>query len=159
MKLTNQKSVGSIVKEGIFTENPIFVGFLGMCPTLAVTKSLSSAIGMAIVTLIVLFITNTIISAIKGVVPKEIRIPIYIVVIATVVKAMELLLQAYVPSLFSSLGIFLPLIVVNCIVLGRAEAFASKNNLVSSIIDGLGMGLGFSFALTLLGVFLNYVQI
>lgn len=140
-----------IFKNGILVENPTFIGFLGMCPTLATTKSLESAVGMALATILVLVLSNIIISLIKTITPSEIRIPVYIVVIATLVKSAELLIAAYVPSVYSGLGIYLPLIVVNCIVLGRAEAFAAKNSVGKSAIDGLATGIGFLLALSLIG--------
>lgn len=129
----------------------MFVLLLGMCPTLGVTSSAINGLGMGLATTFVLVMANIVVSLVKSQIPDKVRIPAFIVIIATFVTIVELVMQAYLPSLFESLGLFIPLIVVNCIVLGRAEAFASKNNLVSSIVDGLGMGLGFSFALTLLG--------
>ena len=137
--------------KGILKENPVFVMMLGMCPTLGVTSSAINGLGMGLATTFVLVMANVVVSLVKSQIPDKVRIPAFIVIIATFVTIVELVMQAYMPSLFESLGLFIPLIVVNCIVLGRAEAFASKNNLVSSIVDGLGMGLGFSFALTLLG--------
>ena len=137
--------------KGLIKENPIFTMLLGMCPTLGVTSSAENGLGMGMATLFVLIMSNIVISLIKSVIPDKIRIPAFIVVIASFVTILEMLMQAYFPALFASLGLFIPLIVVNCVVLGRAEAFASKNNLVSSIIDGAGMGLGFTMALTLLG--------
>jgi electron transport complex protein RnfE len=136
---------------GFFRENPVFVLVLGMCPTLATTSSLEKAIGMGLATTFVLVCSNFIISFIKQWVPDEVRIPIFIVVIATFVTLVKLIMAAYFPDLKAALGIFLPLIVVNCIILGRAEAFASKNGVVESITDGLGMGVGFTLALGLLG--------
>ncbi|MBL8029139.1 MAG: electron transport complex subunit E [Fibrobacteres bacterium] len=136
---------------GIIKENPLFVLVLGTCPSLAVTTSLMNGIGMGVATTVVLIGSNAIISVFKSLIPSEIRIPSYIVIIATFVTAIDLLMQAYTPALSQSLGLFVPLIVVNCIVLGRAEAFASKNGIVSSLFDGLGMGLGFTLALALLG--------
>lgn len=136
---------------GLFRENPVFRLVLGMCPTLAVTTSVEKAIGMGLATTFVLVCSNFIISAIKKGVPKEVRIPIFIVVIATFVTLVKLIMTAYFPALTASLGIFLPLIVVNCIILGRAEAFASRSNPISSIADGIGMGIGFTLALMLLG--------
>lgn len=124
---------------------------LGMCPTLGVTSSAANGLGMGLATTFVLAMSNWVVSLVKSQIPDKIRIPSYIVIIATFVTVVELTMQAYMPGLFKSLGLFIPLIVVNCIVLGRAEAFASKNPPLSSLIDGLGMGLGFSFALTLLG--------
>jgi len=137
--------------KGIFKENPIFVLLLGLCPTLGVTTSAMNGLGMGLATSFVLILSNIAISLIKNLVPDKIRIPIYIVVIAVLVTVLQLLMEADVPELYESLGIFIPLIVVNCIILGRAEAFASKNGVLSSTIDGIGMGLGFTFALTLLG--------
>lgn len=137
--------------KGFIKENPVFVLLLGMCPTLGVTSSAINGLGMGLATTFVLVMANLVVSMIKGVIPSKVRIPSFIVIIAAFVTVVELTMQAYLPSLFESLGLFIPLIVVNCVVLGRAEAFASKNNIVSSVIDGLGMGLGFSFALTLLG--------
>ncbi|MCD8350621.1 MAG: electron transport complex subunit E [Planctomycetaceae bacterium] len=137
--------------KGIFKENPVFVLVLGLCPTLAVTTSVEKAIGMGLASTFVLVCSNVIISLIKKVVPDEVRIPIFIVVIATFVTLVRMIMSAYFPALKASLGIFLPLIVVNCIILGRAEAFASKSNPFASLIDGLGMGIGFTLALTLLG--------
>ncbi len=137
--------------KGFIKENPVFVLLLGMCPTLGVTSSAINGLGMGLATTFVLVMANIVVSLVKSQIPDKVRIPAFIVIIATFVTIVELVMQAYLPSLFESLGLFIPLIVVNCIVLGRAEAFASKNNLVSSVVDGLGMGLGFSFALTLLG--------
>lgn len=145
----------SIMKEftkGLWKENPVLVLLLGMCPTLAVTSSATNGFGMGVATLCVLLGSNVVISLIRGIVPKKIRIPVYITVIATFVTIVDLLMQAYAPvALYEALGIFIPLIVVNCVVLGRAEAFASKNGVAGSFFDGLGMGLGFTLALTLLG--------
>jgi Na+-translocating ferredoxin:NAD+ oxidoreductase subunit E len=137
--------------KGFIKENPVFVLLLGMCPVLGVTSSAINGLGMGLATTFVLVMANTVVSLVKSQIPDKVRIPAFIVIIATFVTVVELVMQAYLPALFESLSIFIPLIVVNCIVLGRAEAFASKNNLVSSVIDGLGMGLGFAFALTLLG--------
>ena len=145
----------SVMKEftkGLWKENPVLVLLLGMCPTLAVTSSATNGLGMGLATMCVLLCSNLVISLIRNIVPKKIRIPVYIVVIATFVTIVDLEMQAYAPrSLYDALGIFIPLIVVNCIVLGRAEAFASKNGIVKSILDGLGMGLGFTLALVVLG--------
>ncbi|MDE6494144.1 MAG: electron transport complex subunit E [Bacteroidales bacterium] len=138
--------------KGILKENPALVLMLGMCPTLAVTSSAFNGLGMGLATTFVLVLSNMLISAIKTQVPDKVRIPCFIVVIAAFVTVVDLLIQGFLPSLAESLGVFIPLIVVNCIVLGRAEAFASKNGVFSSLIDGLGMGLGFTFALTLLGM-------
>jgi Na+-translocating ferredoxin:NAD+ oxidoreductase subunit E len=136
---------------GFFKENPIFTLLLGMCPTLGVTSSASNGLGMGLATTFVLVMSNIVVSLVKDFIPDKVRIPSFIVIIATFVTIVEMTMQAYLPALFASLGLFIPLIVVNCIVLGRAEAFASKNNALSSIADGLGMGLGFSMALTILG--------
>jgi len=137
--------------KGFIKENPVLVLMLGLCPTLGVTTSAINGLGMGLATTFVLIMSNLFISALKGFIPSLVRIPIFIVIIATFVTIVELAMEAYVPALHEQLGLFIPLIVVNCIVLGRAEAFASKNNAFSSIIDGLSMGLGFAFALTLLG--------
>jgi electron transport complex protein RnfE len=133
--------------KGLIKENPIFVIVLGICPTLAVTTSVNNAIGMGLAATFVLICSNTIISLIKNVTPAKIRIPVYIVVIASFVSIVDMVMAAYLPALSKSLGIFIPLIVVNCIILGRAEAFASKNNMLTSIADGIGMGLGFTLSL------------
>lgn len=137
--------------KGFLKDNPVFVLLLGMCPTLGVTSSAINGLGMGLATTFVLLMSNIVVSLVKSAIPDKVRIPAFIVIIATFVTIVQLTMQAYLPSLFKSLGLFIPLIVVNCLVLGRAEAFASKNNLLSSMIDGLGMGLGFTFALVLLG--------
>lgn len=137
--------------KGFFKENPVFVLLLGMCPTLGVSSSAINGLGMGLATTFVLTMSNIVISLVKDVIPGKVRIPSFIVIIASFVTVVELSMQAYLPSLYKSLGLFIPLIVVNCIVLGRAEAFASKNNILSSMIDGLGIGLGFAMALTILG--------
>ncbi len=137
--------------KGFIRENAVFVLFLGLCPTLGVTSTAINGLGMGLATTFVLFMSNIVVSLIKSLIPNKVRIPTYIVVIASFVTIVELTMQAYLPALFEQLGLFIPLIVVNCVILGRAEAFASKNNLLTSAIDGLGMGLGFAFALTLLG--------
>ncbi|MCA1760504.1 MAG: electron transport complex subunit E [Bacteroidales bacterium] len=137
--------------KGFIKENPVFVLVLGMCPTLGVTSSAINGLGMGLATAFVLMMSNVVISLVKNIIPDKVRIPSFIVIIAAFVTVVQLIMQAYVPELYKSLGLFIPLIVVNCIVLGRAEAFASKNNIVSSAIDGIGIGLGFSFALVLLG--------
>lgn len=137
--------------KGFIKENPVFALFLGLCPTLGVTTSAINGIGMGLATTFVLVMSNLVVSLVKNFIPDKVRIPSFIVIIASFVTIVQLLMQAYVPTLFDALGLFIPLIVVNCVVLGRAEAFASKNNLLSSVIDGLGMGLGFTFALGLLG--------
>ena len=142
----------SIITKGIIKENPVFVLVLGMCPTLGTTTSAINGMGMGLATTFVLTLSNMFISMIADFIPSKVRIPSYIVVIATFVTLLQLLMQAYVPSLYDSLGLFIPLIVVNCVVLGRAEAFANKNSIGDSALDGLGMGLGFTLALTLLGL-------
>ncbi len=139
--------------KGILKENPIFVLVLGMCPTLGVTTTAMNGLGMGLATAFVLVMSNLVISLIKNFIPDKVRIPSFIVVIASFVTIVQMVMQAYTPALYKQLGIFIPLIVVNCIILGRAEAFASKNNVISSIIDGFGMGLGFTLALTTLGSF------
>lgn len=139
------------LSNGIIKENPIFTQVIGMCPTLAVTTSVGNAIGMGLATTVVLICSNATISLVRKVIPPKIRIPSFIIIIASFVTIIELLLEAYVPGLYNSLGIFLPLIVVNCLILARAEAYASKNTVVSSVFDGLGMGLGFTVALSVLG--------
>ena len=139
------------LKAGIIKDNPTFVQVLGMCPTLAVTTSAINSIGMGLSTTAVLICSNVAISLIRNMIPSKIRIPSYIVVIASFVTVVEFLLKAYMPSLYRSLGLFIPLIVVNCIILGRAEAYASKNEPLASIFDGLGMGLGFTVSLTVIG--------
>lgn len=139
-----------IFTKGFFKENPSLILVLGTCPTLAVTTSVNNALGMGAATTFVLLMSNMIISALKNVIPDKIRIPCYIVVIAAFVSMIDLLIQGFLPALSASLGVFIPLIVVNCIVLGRAEAFASKNTIVDSILDGLGMGIGFTISLVLI---------
>ncbi|WP_300728997.1 RnfABCDGE type electron transport complex subunit E [uncultured Bacteroides sp.] len=140
-----------VLMNGIVKENPTFVLLLGMCPTLGTTSSAINGMGMGLATLFVLVCSNVVISLIKKLVPDMVRIPIFIVVIASFVTLLQMLMQAYVSDLYATLGLFIPLIVVNCILLGRAEAFAAKNSPLSSFFDGLGMGLGFTIALTLLG--------
>ena len=137
--------------KGLIKENPIFVQFLGMCATLAVSTSVINGIGMGLSTTVVLVASNIIISLIRNFIPNKVRIAAYIIVIAGCVTAVEMALKAFVPEISKSLGIFIPLIVVNCIILGRAEAFASKNGVVKSALDGIGMGLGFTLALCILG--------
>lgn len=137
--------------KGIVKENPVFVMLLGMCPTLGVTSSAFNGLGMGLATLFVLTMSNVVVSLIKSQVPSKVRIPAFIVIIASFVTVVEMVLEAYIPFLYEQLGIFIPLIVVNCVILGRAEAFASKNNLAASLVDALGMGLGFTLALTVLG--------
>lgn len=137
--------------KGFIKENPVFVLLLGLCPTLGVTTSAINGLGMGLATTFVLVMSNIVVSIVRDVIPDKVRIPSFILIIASFVTIVELVMQGYTPGLFDALGLFIPLIVVNCLVLGRAEAFASKNSIGTSIIDGLGMGLGFSFALTLLG--------
>ena len=139
------------ITNGIIKENPTFVLLLGMCPTLATTTSATNGMSMGLATMFVLICSNFVISLIKNVVPDMVRIPVFVVVIAAFVSILQMLMEAYMPSINKSLGIYIPLIVVNCIILGRAEAFACKNNPLASICDGIGMGLGFTLALTLLG--------
>ena len=141
----------NILTKGFFKENPTLILVLGCCPTLAVTTSVTNALGMGAATTFVLLMSNMLISALKNVIPDKVRIPSYIVIIATFVSMIDLLIQGFLPSLSASLGVFIPLIVVNCIVLGRAEAFANKNTVFDSLLDGLGMGIGFTIALTLIG--------
>ena len=136
---------------GLMKENPVFTLLLGMCPTLGVTSSAINGIGMGLATTFVLLMSNVMVSLVAGFIPDKVRIPSYVVIIATFVTIVQLSMQAYMPRLYASLGLFIPLIVVNCIVLGRAEAFASKNGVFAASLDGLGMGLGFTLALTILG--------
>lgn len=139
------------LKNGIITENPTFVLTLGMCPTLAVTTSAINGLGMGLTTMAVLALSNMFISMLRKVIPDKVRIPAFIVIIASFVTVVELLLKAFIPSLYDALGLYIPLIVVNCIILGRAEAYASKNKVIPSLFDGIGMGLGFTLALTIIG--------
>lgn len=148
-----EKSVKEIFSNGLFKQNPTFVQFLGMCPTLAVTSSVSDALGMGAGVIFVLVLSNLAISLVRNFVPREVRIPIYIVIIASLVTILEMVMRAYQPDLASSLGTFLSLIVVNCLILGRAEAFASKNGPIKSMADGLGMALGFTGGITLIAFF------
>ncbi|HIW97857.1 MAG TPA: electron transport complex subunit E [Candidatus Tidjanibacter gallistercoris] len=141
----------NILLKGIIRENPTFVLILGMCPTLGTTTSAINGAGMGIATMFVLIMSNVVISLIKNLIPDKVRIPAFIVVIASFVTVIQLLMEAYVPSLYETLGVFIPLIVVNCIILGRAEAFASKHNVLDSALDGLGIGLGFTLSLTVIG--------
>lgn len=145
------KNYFNILKNGIFTENPTFVLMLGMCPTLATTTSAVNGMSMGLATMFVLICSNVVISLIKDLTPDMIRIPVFISVIATFVTVLQLLMQAYAPVMYETLGLFIPLIVVNCIILGRAESFASKNTPVAGVFDGIGIGLGFTLGLTLLG--------
>jgi len=137
--------------KGFLKENAVFVLFLGLCPTLGVTTSAINGLAMGLATTFVLVMSNLVVSIIKNLIPNKVRIPSFIVIIATFVTVVELVMKGYVPALFDALGIFIPLIVVNCLVLGRAEAFASKNTVWTSVVDGTGMGLGFTMALTVLG--------
>ena len=149
--MSEKKSLGAIIKNGVITENPTFRLVLGTCPTLAVTTCALNGLGMGAAATFVLICSNAAISALRRFIPDQVRIPAFIVVICTFVTLVQLLMQAYLPALYESLGLFIPLIVVNCIILARAEAFASKNPPLASAADGLGMGLGFTLALTLLG--------
>ena len=142
---------------GILQENPVFVLLLGMCPVLGTTTSAMNGLAMGLATTFVLICSNVVISMLKNLIPDMVRIPAFIVVIASFVTLVQMCMEAYLPALYESLGLFIPLIVVNCIVLGRAEAFASRNNIFSSFWDGLGMGLGFSLALTLLGLIREFL--
>jgi electron transport complex protein RnfE len=137
--------------KGFIKENAVFALFLGLCPTLAVTTSATNGLGMGLATTFVLVMSNLVVSLVKNVIPDKVRIPAFIVIIASFVTVVELVMKGYVPALFDALGLFIPLIVVNCLVLGRAEAFASKNTVWSSLVDAAGMGLGFTMALTVLG--------
>ena len=140
-----------LITKGILKENPTFVLILGMCPTLGVTSTAINGMGMGVATMAVLIMSNMVISLIKNLIPDKVRIPAFIVVIASFVTIIEMLMKAYVPALYASLGVFIPLIVVNCVILGRAEAFASKNGVVDSALDGIGIGLGFTLSLTVVG--------
>ena len=141
-----------LITKGLIKENPTFVLLLGMCPTLATTTSAVNGMSMGLATMFVLILSNMVISAIAAFIPDKVRIPSYIVVIATFVTVLQFVMQAYVPDIYETLGLFIPLIVVNCIVLGRAEAFANKNSVVDSALDGIGIGLGFTLSLTVLGL-------
>ncbi len=155
LKIINRKEQTmnnfKVLMNGIVKENPTFVLLLGMCPTLGTTSSAINGMGMGLATMFVLICSNVVISSIKNLIPDMVRIPAFIVVIASFVTLLQMIMQAYVPALYATLGLFIPLIVVNCILLGRAEAFAAKNGPVPSFFDGLGMGLGFTLALTILG--------
>lgn len=144
-------SICGLFKEGLWTSNPVFVLLLGMCPVLGVTSSVENGLGMGLATTFVLFMSNVVVSLLRPIIPKKMRIPCFIVIIASFVTIVEMVTQAYTPALYKSLGLFIPLIVVNCMVLGRAEAFAFKNNLWWSMVDGLAMGIGFTFALVCMG--------
>ena len=149
--MSEKKSLSNIFLNGVITENPTFRLVLGTCPTLATTTSATNGLGMGLSVTFVLICSNIVISALRKFIPDKVRIPAFVVIICTFVTMLQLLLQAYVPSLYDALGIFIPLIVVNCILLARAEAFASKNGPVASAFDGLGMGVGFTLALTVMG--------
>ena len=142
----------SLITKGFIKDNPTFVLVLGMCPTLATTTSAMNGLEMGLATMVVLILSNIFISLIAPIVPDKVHIPVYIVVIATFVTALQLLMQAFVPDVYATLGLFIPLIVVNCIVLGRAEAYANKHNALDSALDGLGIGLGFTMSLTVIGI-------
>ena len=144
-------NLGKVFKNGIIDENPTFVQVIGMCPTLAVTSAAINGLGMGLSTTVVLACSNVAISLLRKVIPDKIRIPAFVVVIATFVTIVQMLLKAYIPALDKALGLYIPLIVVNCIVLGRAESFASKNGVIDSILDGIGSGIGFTLSLTFLG--------
>ena len=152
VRAMNKGSNLGIIVNGLIRENPTFVLVLGMCPTLGTTTSAINALGMGLATMFVLIGANMVIAAIKGVIPDKVRIPSFIVVIATFVTIVQMTMEAYVPALYKSLGVYIPLIVVNCIILGRAEAFAAKNNVIRSMFDGIGIGLGFTVSLPLLFV-------
>ena len=139
-----------VFKRGLLKENPVFVLLLGLCSTLAITTNLTNAVGMGMAVMAVLLMSNILISLLRNIIPDEIRIPVFIVIIATLVKCVEMLMNAFTPALFESLGVFIPLIVVNCIILGRAESFASKNGVVDSIFDALGMGVGYVIAVVVM---------
>ena len=142
----------SLITKGLLKENPTFVLVLGMCPTLATTTSAMNGLEMGLATMFVLILSNIVISLIAPVVPDKVHIPVYIVVIATFVKVLQLVMQAYTPAAYKTLGLFIPLIVVNCIILGRAEAFAGKNSVWDSALDGIGIGIGFTLSLTVIGI-------
>ena len=149
--MSNNNSNLKILLNGLIKENPIFVLLLGMCPTLGTTSSALDGFSMGLATAFVLVCSNIAISILKNVIPDKVRIPTFVVVMASFATVVEMVMQAFIPTLYDSLGLFIPLIAVNCIILGRAEAFAAKNNVLKSIFDGIGMGLGFTLALTLLG--------
>lgn len=151
--MKEKTSLMKLIYDGVFRSNPAFVLMLGMCPTLAVTTSATNGLGMGLSTMAVLIVSNLLISLLRKVIPDAVRLPAYIVVVASLVTVVEMITQAYLPGLYKSLGLYIPLIVVNCIILGRAEAFASKNSPIPSIFDGIGMGLGFTLALVIIGAF------
>ena len=149
--MSSNKSNFGIILNGLVRENPTFVLVLGMCPTLGTTTSAANALGMGLATAFVLIGANMVIAAIKNLIPDKVRIPSFIVVIATFVTIVQMTMEAYVPALYKSLGVYIPLIVVNCIILGRAEAFAAKNNVIRSMFDGIGIGFGFTVSLVVIG--------
>ena len=151
--MKEKNSLMNLIYDGVIKSNPALVLMLGMCPTLAVTTSASNGFGMGVSTMAVLIVSNMIISLLRKIIPDAVRLPAYIVVVASLVTVVEMITQAYLPGLYSSLGLYIPLIVVNCIILGRAEAFASQNKPIPSIFDGIGMGLGFTLALLAIGAF------
>ena len=151
------KSDFSVVINGLIKENPTFVLLLGMCPTLGTTSSAINGMSMGLATAFVLICSNVVIAAIKCVIPDKVRIPSFIVIIATFVTVVQMIMEAYVPALYKTLGLYIPLIVVNCIILGRAEAFAAKNNVFRSMLDGIGIGLGFTCSLTVLGALREFL--
>ena len=148
----NPNLAGERLYNGIIKENPTFVMMLGMCPTLAVTTSAINGLGMGLTTMVILAMSNLIISMLRKIIPDDVRVPAFIVIVASFVTIVQFLLQAYIPTLNASLGLYIPLIVVNCIILGRAEAYASKNPMMASLFDGIGMGLGFTLGLTCIGL-------
>jgi len=149
--MSNEQPIRHIFTEGLWRSNPVLILLLGMCPALGVTSSVINGIGMGIATTFVLVMSNLVVSSLRGIIPKKMRIPCFIVIIASFVTIVEMLTQAYTPALYKALGVFIPLIVVNCIVLGRSEAFAYKNGVFRSLIDGFGMGIGFTLALAAMG--------
>lgn len=151
--MKEKNSLMNLIYDGVIKSNPALVLMLGMCPTLAVTTSASNGFGMGVSTMAVLIVSNMLISLLRKIIPDAVRLPAYIVVVASLVTVVEMITQAYLPGLYSSLGLYIPLIVVNCIILGRAEAFASQNKPIPSIFDGIGMGLGFTLALVAIGTF------
>ena len=151
VKKTKSKNVKTLLA-GIIAENPVLVGLLGMCPTLATTKTFESALGMGILVILVLMGSNVLVSLLRKIIPSEVKIPCYIVIIATFVTMIKMFSEAFLPELFESLGVFISLIVVNCIILGRAESFASKNGPLLSLLDAIGMGIGFTMALCIMGI-------
>lgn len=151
------KSYLQLIYNGVIKENPALILMLGMCPTLAVTTSASNGFGMGVSTMAVLVFANLLISLLRKIIPDAVRLPAFIVVVASLVTVVEMITQAYLPALYESLGLYIPLIVVNCIILGRAEAFASKNDPTSSVFDGIGMGLGFTLALVIIGFLREFI--